>query len=59
MLDTLANAVWSGRFPAVPYKDVCNYCVIRPWCRTHNDPRLASKATRHGPAVRYLENDET
>lgn len=55
MLERLGNAIAAGRFPAVPFDDACNYCIIKSWCRTSNDPREAARATRLGSAIRYLE----
>jgi RecB family exonuclease len=59
MLDLLGDTIFDGRFPAVPFGDVCNYCVIKAWCRTRNDPREAAHATRFGSAVRLLEAGES
>lgn len=58
MLDLLGNTIFDGRFPAVPFADVCNYCIIKSWCRTRNDPREAARMKRHGSAVRFLEGEE-
>jgi RecB family exonuclease len=55
MLDLLGRSIFEGRFPAVPWGDACDYCIIRHWCRTANDPRAKARAVRHGSAVRYLE----
>ncbi len=53
VLDTLAGSAILGRFPAVPSKDTCKYCLVRNWCREKHEP-----SEPEGSALEVLRREQ-